>query len=69
MQILPVKTWSQQKAFLDFPWKIYKDDPYWVPQLRMEQSGLVGFTLMGHKEHKGKMTTRVRYKPYANPSR
>jgi len=50
MQIIPAKTWSQQKVFLDFPWKIYKDDPYWIPQLRMEQSGLVGFTLLGHKD-------------------
>jgi hypothetical protein len=50
MRVIPAKTWSQQKAFLDFPWKIYKDDPYWIPQLRMEQSGLVGFRLMGHKD-------------------
>jgi GNAT superfamily N-acetyltransferase len=55
MQIIPAKTWSQQKAFLDFPWKIYKDDPYWIPQLRMEQSGLVGFKTLprflgGHKD-------------------
>ena len=50
MQILPAQTWSQQKAFLDFPWKIYKDDPYWVPQLRLEQSGLVGFRVFGHKD-------------------
>jgi GNAT superfamily N-acetyltransferase len=50
MQIIPAKTWSQQKAFLDFPWKIYKEDPYWIPQLRMEQSGLVGFKFLGHKD-------------------
>jgi GNAT superfamily N-acetyltransferase len=50
MQIIPAKTWSQQKAFLDFPWKIYKDDPLWIPQIRMEQSGLVGFKLLGHKD-------------------
>ena len=50
MQIIPARTWSQQKAFLDFPWKVYKDDPYWVPQLRLEQSGLVGFRTFGHKD-------------------
>jgi len=50
MQAIPAKTWSQQKAFLDFPWKIYKDNPYWVPQLRVEQSGLVGFSLWGRKD-------------------
>ncbi len=48
MQIIPAKTWSQKKKFLDFPWKIYKDDPYWIPQLRIEQSGLVGFKTLGH---------------------
>jgi len=50
MQIIPAKTWSQQKAFLDFPWKVYKDNPYWIPQLRLEQSGLVGFGNFGHKD-------------------
>ncbi|MCL2711489.1 MAG: hypothetical protein FWE95_11475 [Planctomycetaceae bacterium] len=50
MQVIPAKSWSQQKAFLDFPWKIYKDNPYWIPQLRLEQSGLVGFGVFGHKD-------------------
>ena len=50
MQIIPAKTWSQQKTFLDFPWKIYKNDPYWIPQLRLEQSSLVGFGNFGHKD-------------------
>ncbi len=44
MNIIPVRRWSEQKAFLDLPWKIYKDDPYWIPQIRLEQSGLVGFS-------------------------
>ena len=43
MQIIPVYRWPEQRAFLDFPWKVYKNDPYWIPQLRIEQSGLVGF--------------------------
>ncbi|MDR3233143.1 MAG: hypothetical protein LBT46_05700 [Planctomycetaceae bacterium] len=50
MQVYPAKTRSQQKAFLDFPWEIYRDDPYWVPQMRIEQSGLVGFSFFGHKD-------------------
>ena len=50
MQVIPAKSWYQQKAFLDFPWKIYKNDPYWIPQLRIEQSGLVGFRMFGHKD-------------------
>jgi GNAT superfamily N-acetyltransferase len=50
MQVVPAKSWFQQKAFLDFPWKVYKDDPYWIPQLRIEQNGLVGFKFFGHKD-------------------
>ena len=50
MKIIPAKTWTQQKAFLDFPWKVYKEDPCWIPQLRMEQSGLAGFKTMSHKD-------------------
>ncbi|MDR0521545.1 MAG: hypothetical protein LBH00_06800 [Planctomycetaceae bacterium] len=50
MQVIPAKNWAQQKSFLDLPWKIYQDDPYWVPQLRIEQSGLAGFKFFGHKD-------------------
>ncbi|MDR1962276.1 MAG: GNAT family N-acetyltransferase [Planctomycetaceae bacterium] len=50
MSIIPAKSWFQQKAFLNFPWKVYKDDPYWIPQLRLEQNGLVGFSFFGHKD-------------------
>ena len=50
MQFIPAKTWTQQKAFLDFPWKIYQNDPLWIPQLRMEQCGLVGFKAWGNKD-------------------
>ncbi|GHT32460.1 hypothetical protein FACS1894214_4320 [Planctomycetales bacterium] len=35
--------WKNQKSFLDLPAVIYKDNPYWIPQLRIEQKGLVGF--------------------------
>ena len=43
MPVIPVKSWSQQKSFLDFPWSVYKDDPHWIPAIRMSESGLVGF--------------------------
>ena len=29
--IKPVENLEERKAFLSFPWKVYKDDPYWVP--------------------------------------
>ncbi|MDR0611749.1 MAG: GNAT family N-acetyltransferase [Planctomycetaceae bacterium] len=50
MTIVQAKTWFQQKAFLDFPQKMYKNDPYWIPQLRIEQSGLAGFKFFGHQD-------------------
>ena len=27
---------SQRKRFIDFQFSLYKKDPHWVPQLRME---------------------------------
>jgi hypothetical protein len=50
IQIVAAKNWFQQKSFLDFPSALYKDDPCWVPQLRIEQSGLVGFSFFGHRD-------------------
>jgi hypothetical protein len=50
IQIVAAKNWFQQKSFLDFPSQVYKNDPYWVPQLRIEQSGLVGFSFFGHRD-------------------
>lgn len=50
MQVLPAITWSQQRQFLNVPWTIYKNDRYWVPQIRLEQSGLAGFKFFGHRD-------------------
>ena len=29
---------------------MYKNDPYWIAQLRIEQSGLAGFKFFGHQD-------------------
>jgi GNAT superfamily N-acetyltransferase len=50
VSIIQAASWFQQKAFLDFPQKLYRDDPYWIPQFRIEQSGLVGFKFFWHKD-------------------
>ncbi|MDR1289789.1 MAG: GNAT family N-acetyltransferase [Planctomycetaceae bacterium] len=50
VKIIAAKNWFQQKSFLDFPSRIYEGDPLWVPQLRVEQSGLVGFSFFGHRD-------------------
>lgn len=39
MRIRPVATRKDQQAFLDLPYRLYKNDPLWVPPLRDEQRG------------------------------
>ncbi len=39
MHIHPVRTKQELASFLDFPYRLYKDDPVWVPPLRDEQCG------------------------------
>ncbi len=36
IQIQPVRTRRNQRTFLTFPWRIYRDDPLWVPPLLPE---------------------------------
>jgi GNAT superfamily N-acetyltransferase len=33
IEIRPVRTPADKKAFVELPWKIYRDDPNWVPPL------------------------------------
>ena len=33
LTIKPVETLEDRKAFLSFPWTVYKGDPYWVPPI------------------------------------
>jgi len=33
LEIRPVRTPADKKAFVELPWKIYQDDPHWVPPL------------------------------------
>ena len=39
--IRPVQTKADRKAFVDFVWEVYKDDPCWVPPLKDEVHGLL----------------------------
>jgi hypothetical protein len=43
LEVKPVQSRREQKQFLQFPWKLYRDDPNWVPPLRANQKELVGF--------------------------
>ena len=38
-----VESSGEKKRFLEFPWTLYRNDPNWVPPLRMDQKELVGY--------------------------
>jgi hypothetical protein len=39
--VRPVTTGADRKAFVDFAWDAYKDDPAWIPPLKDEVHGLL----------------------------
>ncbi len=41
--VKPVETRRERRLFLDFPRTLYRDDPNWVPPLRLVQKELVGY--------------------------
>ncbi len=43
LEIQRVTTARQKRLFLEFPWMLYKGDPYWVPPLRNNQKEMVGY--------------------------
>lgn len=55
IQIKPVRTAWQRRLFLTFPWRIYRDDPLWVPPLLPERARAInpkkgGFFQRGQAE-------------------
>ena len=36
LEIVPVTTAKERRKFVDLAWRLYKDDPYWVPPLRSD---------------------------------
>lgn len=41
VQVLPVRTAKERKQFLTFPWRVYRDDPLWVPPLLPERAKVI----------------------------
>ena len=39
--ITPVTSKADRKAFVDLPWRLYADDPNWVPPLKDEVYSLI----------------------------
>ena len=36
VSVIPVQTKRQMKAFVDFPWDLYRDDPHWIPPVKSQ---------------------------------
>jgi GNAT superfamily N-acetyltransferase len=43
LTVKPVETSRERKHFLELPWEINRNDPNWMPPLRMNQQELVGY--------------------------
>ena len=43
LQVRPVETREEEKRFIRLPWRMYADDPCWMPPLVMAQEELLGF--------------------------
>ena len=41
IKTIPAESGQQLKQFIDLPWTIYRDDPYWVPPLRADVKKLL----------------------------
>ncbi|HUT94778.1 MAG TPA: GNAT family N-acetyltransferase [Thermoguttaceae bacterium] len=41
--VRPVASRREKKAFLEFPWRLYRGDPHWIPPLRVDQKEMVGY--------------------------
>ena len=41
VEIRPVRTRADRRTFLTFPWRIYRDDPLWVPPLLPSRSQVI----------------------------
>ena len=41
VRVRPVESSADRKAFVDFAWEVYKNDPAWVPPLKSEVHGLI----------------------------
>lgn len=41
--VRPVRKRHERRAFIDLPWRLYRNDPHWIPPLRLNVEELVGF--------------------------
>ena len=43
VEVKPVRTRRERKQFLEYPWRLYRDTPQWMPPLRQNQKEMVGY--------------------------
>ena len=41
IEVRPIRTARERRVFLTFPWRIYRDDPLWVPPLLPERAKVI----------------------------
>ena len=44
IEVVPVRSWLDRRRFIDFLWSFYRDDPNWMPPLRMNQREMLNFS-------------------------
>ncbi|MFC2112170.1 GNAT family N-acetyltransferase [Bacteroidota bacterium] len=69
-RVVKIETKSLQRKFINLPWKIYRDDPHWVPPLRLLEKQHISskhnpflnygkISLFGVLDDSGEMTGRI----------
>jgi hypothetical protein len=43
IRVITVQSRRDKRRFLNLPWKLYQDDPLWIPPLRLDQRELLNF--------------------------
>lgn len=43
LEVIAVSNRRERKLFFNFPWELYRGDPYWVPPLRIVQKELLNY--------------------------
>ncbi len=43
LRIVPVRSWGEQRAFINYPWRLYEGDPNWMPPLIMNIKEMLNF--------------------------
>ena len=51
LEVKPVETAAEQDAFVFLPWRLYRDDPHWIPPIADNLREMAGFAPHPFYEH------------------